>query len=127
MKEAKIENMPEKLREAYLKVDPDGLQNMHEKDAKRMVNFKDIPDEKIKSISAPTLIIIGDKDVITPEHALELHHQIPGSELAIIPGGHGEYIGEITTINAGFKESQLVVPLIEKFLDENSEKQEQTK
>ncbi|MGN6604873.1 MAG: alpha/beta fold hydrolase [Ginsengibacter sp.] len=117
IKDARIENMPKVLREEYSNVDPDSLQNMHDKDAKRMVNFKDIADEKIKSIKAPTLIIIGDKDVITPEHALELHRQIAGSELAIIPGGHGEYIGEITTIKPGFKESQLVVPMIEKFLD----------
>jgi pimeloyl-ACP methyl ester carboxylesterase len=123
MKEASIENMPQILKEAYSKVDPDGLQNMHDKDAKRMVDFKDIADEKVKSIKAPTLIIIGDKDVITPEHALELHRQIVDSELAIIPGGHGEYIGEITTIKPGFKESQLVVPLIEKFLDKNREYQ----
>ena len=116
---AKLENMPEQLKDGYKKVavDTNGLQIMHDKDAKRMVNFKDIPDEQIKSIKAPTLIIIGDKDVITPEHAIELHRQIANSELAIIPGGHGEYIGEITTIKPDFKESDLVVPMIEKFLN----------
>ena len=119
MEQAKLENMPEQLQRAYLDVKPDrdGLQVMHDRDAKRMVNFKDIPDDQIKSIEAPTLIIIGDKDVITPEHAIELHRQIANSELAIIPGGHGEYIGEITTVKPGFKESELVVPLIEKFLN----------
>jgi pimeloyl-ACP methyl ester carboxylesterase len=119
MKQARLENMPEQLKVAYKQIAPDtnGLQIMHDRDAKRMVNFKDIPDEKIKSIKAPTLIIIGDKDVITPEHAIELHRQIANSELAIIPGGHGEYIGEITTIKSNFKESDLVVPMIEKFLN----------
>jgi pimeloyl-ACP methyl ester carboxylesterase len=111
--------MPEQLKTAYKQVAPDtsGLQIMHDRDAKRMVNFKDIPDEQIESIKAPTLIIVGDKDVITAEHAIELHRQITNSELAIIPGGHGEYIGEITTIKPNFKESELVVPMIEKFLD----------
>jgi len=119
MGQAKLENMPEPLKVGYKKVaaDTNGLQVMHDRDAKRMVNFKDIPDEQIKSIKAPTLIIIGDKDIITPEHAIELHRQIVNSELAIIPGGHGQYIGEITTITPGFKESDLVVPMIEKFLD----------
>lgn len=118
MAQAKLENMPAQLKEGYKKVaaDTNGLQVMHDRDAKRMVNFKDIPDEQIKSIKAPTLIIIGDKDVITPEHALELHRQIANSELAVIPGGHGQYIGEITTITPDFKESDLVVPMIEKFL-----------
>ncbi|MES2592095.1 MAG: alpha/beta hydrolase [Bacteroidota bacterium] len=119
MNNAKLENMPEQLKAGYKKVaaDTNGLQVMHDKDAKRMVNFKDIPDDKIKSIKARTLIIIADKDVITPEHAIELHKQITNSELAIIPGVHGEYIGEITTIKPDFKENELVIPMIEKFLD----------
>ena len=119
MKQARLENMPEQLRIAYNKVssNPDGLQAMHDRDSRRMVNFKDIPDDKIKSIKVPTLIIIGDKDVITPEHAIKMHRLIANSELAIIPGGHGEYIGEITTLKPGFKESDLVIPMIEKFLN----------
>jgi pimeloyl-ACP methyl ester carboxylesterase len=119
MEQAKLENMPEQLKIGYKKVanDTNGLQVMHDRDAKRMVNFKDISDEHIKSIKVPTLIIIGDKDVISPEHAIELHKQITNSELAIIPGGHGEYIGEVTTIKPDFKESDLVVPMIEKFLN----------
>lgn len=123
MQQAKLENMPEQLKEGYRRVaaDTNGLQIMHDRDAKRMLHFKDIPDEQLKSIKAPTLIIIGDKDVITPEHAIELHQLISNSELAIIPGGHGEYIGEITTLKPGFKESDLVVPMMEKFLDKKDE------
>lgn len=123
MKQAKLENMPEQLKTAYKQVAPDtnGLQIMHDRDAKRMVDFKDISDEQIKSIKAPALIIIGDKDVITPEHALELHRQISNAELAIIPGGHGEYIGEITTLKPDTKESDFVVPMIEKFLDRKTD------
>jgi len=128
MKQAKLENMPEQLKTAYKQVAPDtnGLQIMHDRDAKRMVNFKDISDEQIKSIKAPTLIIIADKDVITPEHALELHRHIANSELAIIPGGHGEYIGEITTLKPNTKESEFVVPIIEKFLNKKEEKEQPT-
>lgn len=120
MNQAKIENMPAQLKEAYKKVSPDGngLQIMHDRDVKRMVNFKDIPDEQIKRIQAPTLIIIGDKDVITPEHALEMHRMISNSQLAIIPGAHGEYIGEITTLKPNYKQTDFVVPMIEKFLDQ---------
>jgi pimeloyl-ACP methyl ester carboxylesterase len=119
MKHAQLANMPRELKEAYLKVsgNPAGLQIMHDKDAARMVNFKDIPDEQIKSIKAPTLIIIGDRDVITSEHAIEMHRFITNSQLAIIPGVHGEYIGEITTLGTGSKEANFVIPMIEGFLD----------
>ena len=121
MKNASLDNMPEHLKTAYKQVaaDPNGLQVMHDRDVKRMQNFIDIPDEKIKSVTAPALIIIGDRDVITPEHAIELHRQIANSQLAILPGGHGEYIGEITTIQPGFQENFLAVPMIEKFLNTN--------
>jgi pimeloyl-ACP methyl ester carboxylesterase len=119
MKQAQFASMPEQLKTAYLQVTPNpgGLQIMFEKDVKRMVNFKDIPDEQIKSIKAPTLIIIGDHDVIQPEHAIEMHRQLANSELAIIPGAHGEYIEEIETLKSGSKEADFVIPMIERFLD----------
>lgn len=119
MEQASLDNMPEPLKTGYLDVaaDPRGLQTMHDRDAKRMVHFKDISDELISSVQAPALIIIGDKDIIRPEHALELHRLMAHSRLAIIPGGHGEYIGEITTLQNGFTENDLVVPMIEFFLN----------
>jgi pimeloyl-ACP methyl ester carboxylesterase len=119
MKQARLENMPEQLKEAYIKIakETGALQVMHDKDAKRMVNFRDIPDEQIKSIKSPVLIINGSRDVITTEHALEMHRLIPNSDLAVIPGVHGEYIGEITTLKPDTKESDFVVPIIERFLE----------
>lgn len=117
--QAKLENMPSELKEGYKKVavDTNGLQVMHDKDARRMINFKDIPDEQIIAITAPTLIVVADKDVITIEHAAELHKLIKNSDLAIIPGVHGEYLGEITTIKPDYKDSDLITPIINKFLD----------
>lgn len=120
MKQATLANRTEPLKETYLKTkpSPEGLQIMHDKDAKRMINFKDIPDEQIESIKALTLIIIGDHDLIKPEHAIEINRQIAGSKLVIITGGHGEYIGEIMTLKSGSKEAAFVVPMIEEFLDQ---------
>ncbi|PRD46349.1 alpha/beta hydrolase [Sphingobacterium haloxyli] len=121
MDNARLEDMPRQLKDAYLELTPDvrRLQVMHDKDARRMLDFVDIPDDKIKSIKVPTLVLIGDKDVITVEHAVEIHRLIANSELAIIPGGHGEYIGEVTTLKPDFKVAELVVPLLDKFLDKS--------
>lgn len=119
MKNASLDNMPEQLKTAYKQVAPDSnkLQIMHDRDVKRMLQFKDIPDEQIQSVQAPTLIIIGDKDVITVEHATELSQKLADAALALIPGVHGEYFGEITTLTPDFNEEELVAPvLIEKFL-----------
>ncbi len=125
MKQAQLANMPEQLKEGYKQVapNPNDLQVMHDKDVKRMINFKDIPEEQILSIKASTLIIIGDRDVIKPEHALEMHRQITNSQLAIIPGVHGEYIEEITTLQLGSREAGFVIPMIESFLAKSETKQ----
>ncbi len=94
-----FEEMPQIYKNAFLEINPDpnALYRMYERDVARMQSFPDISDEQIKSIKAPAFIIIGDRDVVTPEHAVQMHRLIPDSRLAIIPGGHGDYIGEITT------------------------------
>ena len=94
-----FEGMPQSLKDAFLQINPDSnaLHRMYERDVARMQSFADISDEEIRSIKAPAFIIIGDRDVATPEHAAEMHRLISNSRLAIIPGGHGDYIGELTT------------------------------
>lgn len=90
---------------------------MYERDVTRMQNFQDITEEQIKSIQAPTLIIAGNQDVVTPEHALEMHRKIQHSQLLIVPGAHGDYIGELTTVKENITHYP-VVQLIENFLQE---------
>ncbi|MCW3110052.1 MAG: alpha/beta hydrolase, partial [Segetibacter sp.] len=63
-----------------------GLQNMHDKDVKRMQTFKDWKEEDIRSIKAPALIVIGDQDVVRPEHAVEMYRLMPHGRLAMFPG-----------------------------------------
>lgn len=94
-----FETMPQQLKDAFLKVNPDSaaLYQMYKRDVARMQSFPDISVQEMLSIKAPAFIIIGDKDVTTPEHAAEMHKLLTNSRLAIIPGGHGDYIGEITT------------------------------
>jgi pimeloyl-ACP methyl ester carboxylesterase len=45
---------------------------------------------EMQGIEAPTLIIIGDRDIVTPEHAVEMFRSIPGAQLCVVPhAGHG--------------------------------------
>lgn len=117
MNNAQLKDMPKPLQEGFLKVQPDStkLQLMHDRDAKRMVNFQDIPDSLLQTIMAPTLLIIGDKDIILPAHLEEMKQLIPNARMAIIPGVHGECIGEITTLNPDYKQDY-VVEMFEVFL-----------
>lgn len=123
MKQATIDHMPQQYKDTYVKVapDPSHLKTMHDKCAKRMIEFKDMSDEQIKSIKAPALLIAGDADVITPEHAVEMYRLIPDCRLAILPGGHGDYMGEITTLNNDTQSTGfVVVPIIEEFLNKKT-------
>lgn len=119
MKQANFANMPQPLKDAFLKVNPDPqkLQTMCEKDIERMQNFKDIPDRDVKGIRAPTLIMIGDKDVTKPEHAVELSRMIPNSSLIILPGAHGEFLGELLSGKATSHAPDFTAGFIEEFLD----------
>jgi len=81
---------------------------------------KDIPDEAIRAIQAPTLIILGDSDLVRPEHAVEMFRLrgggvfgdtpagLPDSQLAVLPG----------TSHVGVaNRADWLVPMINEFLD----------
>ncbi|MCE7064987.1 alpha/beta fold hydrolase [Dyadobacter sp. CY326] len=121
MQHASIDNMPQPLKDAYLKANPsaEGLHAMFLRDSKRMIDFKDIPDELAKKITAPALIMSGDKDVILVEHSLTLSRLIPNAQLAILPGGHSDYLGEICTTTPNSIIPTLAAGMINEFLTKN--------
>jgi pimeloyl-ACP methyl ester carboxylesterase len=119
IKQADFSNMPQPLKDAFLRVNPDEnqLRTMHDKDAARMQNFKDVPDALLSSVRAPTLIVLGDQDIVKLEHAFELTRLISGARLLILPGGHGDYLGEAVMTQKDTRYPELTAALIEEFLD----------
>lgn len=116
---ATLASMPEPLKEGFLKVTPDKkrLQAMFDRDVERMSNFKDISDENLSAIKAPALVMVADHDVVTPEHAVRMSRTIPGAQLAIMPGSHGSFIGEVCTVMKGSKLPEMTVMMVEEFLN----------
>lgn len=119
MARATFDDMPQPLKDAFLKVNPDPrkLRAMHDKDVERMQHFAEIRDDEVRKVNAPTLILLGDRDVPTPEHAVELTHLLPHPHLIILPGGHGEYLGELIVAQQPSHYPPWTVGLIEDFLD----------
>lgn len=119
MQQADISNMPQPLKDAFLKVNPDPvkLKIMHDKDADRMRNFKDIPNEAVASIQCPTLIVLGDQDIVKIEHAVEQCRLIPSARMIVLPSGHGDYLGEILSAKPGSRLPQMTAGLVLEFLD----------
>jgi pimeloyl-ACP methyl ester carboxylesterase len=89
------DQMPKSLRDAYEAASPHpDLQRFVAKTVAMMRSFTDIPEEKLRAIEAPTLVMLGDQDVILPEHAVQLAKLVKHGQLAIFPGTqHGAYLG----------------------------------
>lgn len=84
----------------YMRIapNPDDFANLVAKVTE--LNTKHIPDltdEQVQQIQAPTLLIIGDSDIVRPEHAVEFFRLrgggvngdmagLPNSQLAVLPG-----------------------------------------
>lgn len=117
---ATLANMPAPLQAGFLKVTPDKnrLQVMFDKDVERMKTFKDWPDDGLRSIKAPALIMAADHDVVTPAHMIEIARLIPESRLVILPGTHGSIIGEAGSEKEGGKLPAITAALVEAFLNE---------
>src|SRR5436190_2269856 len=100
LENANLANMPAPLKETYLQIRNDtiSLQRMFDKDRARMLQFADWKDEELASIKAPCLIIAGDEDIVTAEHAVVMSRKIKNAQLLILPGNHGSYIGEATSM-----------------------------
>jgi pimeloyl-ACP methyl ester carboxylesterase len=121
MSRASFDTMPQPLKDAFLRVVPDPvkLRTMHDKDAERMRHFEEVSDDELRTLQAPTLVIAGDRDVVTTEHAVELSHLIPDARLIVLPSGHGDYLGElIVAADSDDDYPALAARLIERFLDE---------
>jgi pimeloyl-ACP methyl ester carboxylesterase len=83
-------------------------------------HIPNLSDQTIRSIKAPTLVIIGDSDIIRPEHAVEMFRLLgggisgdtpaglPNSQLAVLPGtSHTMVVGR----------ADWLVSMITEFLD----------
>ena len=101
------------LRTPYEAVSPDGPEHWPVVVAK----FKElvatqptISVEQLGGITACTLVVVGDDDIVTLDHTVSLFRAIPNSELAVVPG---------TSHFAAMEKPELVNRLVLDFLQRN--------
>lgn len=77
--------------------DPDYLEKLLRQISLLWWNVQDYTVENLKKITAPTLILSGDRDEgVDVEQAVEMYRGIPNSELAVLPNAsHGD-LGEVS-------------------------------
>jgi pimeloyl-ACP methyl ester carboxylesterase len=108
-------------QEAYARLapNPDDWLTLIEKKIIHDSEWKGWPAETIASIQAPTLLVIGDSDIVRPEHIIEMFRLLgggvpgdltglPKSQLAILPAS--------THVTVIFQ-AEWLASMIEAFLD----------
>ncbi|MEV4642307.1 alpha/beta fold hydrolase [Actinoplanes sp. NPDC049548] len=115
---ATFADLPQPYRDADLAVsgDPAHAERMFELDRELMLTgFTDWPEATVASITAPTLVVAADRDVVRTEHTVLLGSLIPNARTLIVPGNHGDYLGELAAaVDSGPLERTL--PFILDFL-----------
>ena len=106
----------------YMRIapNPDNFATLFAKKTEMDRGIQDVPAETVRAIKAPTLLIIGDSDLVRPEHAVEMFRLLgggvfgdtpaglPNSQLAILPG-----TSHVTVVS----QAKLLLAIIPPFLD----------
>jgi len=84
-----LESMPPMLVAAYDAVSPDGPGHMQVVFTKLVELYQKEPSHdltELEQVKCPTLVMLGEDDVPTVEHAAAIARAIPDSQLAVVPG-----------------------------------------
>jgi len=111
------DTFPPMFRQMYDSLSPDGPEHFPVFFNKLKPNWLSpgVPLERLADVQSPTLVLIGDDDCVTPEHAAAMVRALPaGSQLGVVPG---------TSHGLPFEKPDLVNRLILDFLeDQQAEK-----
>jgi len=98
------------MRDAYARVAPDPahFDEIAAKTSGMVHSLEGCTDDELRSLHAPTLLLVGDTDSVPLDHAARMLELIPDSELAVLPG----------TTHAGVtRRPNQVLALVGPFLD----------
>jgi pimeloyl-ACP methyl ester carboxylesterase len=99
---------------------PEDFSRLFAKKTRMDSETRDIPAEAVRAVKSPALLIMGDSDILTPEHGVEMFRLfgggrmgdspegLPDSRLAILPG---------TSHVSVVYRADLLLPMITPFLD----------
>ncbi len=109
-KTMKPEDIPAVFREAYAREAPDPEQwpTLVSKVMKLGLEFKGLRPEDVQSIKIPILVMIGDADIVRPEHAVQMFRLFPHAQLAVLP---------LTDHFSPVTRADWIAPMIETFLN----------
>jgi pimeloyl-ACP methyl ester carboxylesterase len=90
------------LRQAYDPFSPDGPEHFAVIRDKMVAMFETEPEldlVDLAGVSAPTLVLQGDRDEVTIAHSMAVADALPDGRLAVLPGTHGLPIEQPAVVN----------------------------
>lgn len=120
MAKATLDEMPEVYKDADRRLNPEPghLDRLFELDRQRILTFPGWADDELRRITARTLVLSADRDVVSTEHAVRMSRVIPGARLMIVPGSHGDYLGELGASGGDLRAMRTAIPYLLRFLEE---------
>ncbi|MGE0879128.1 MAG: alpha/beta fold hydrolase [Acidimicrobiia bacterium] len=116
-----LDDLPAAYRDGDLAAtggDEDHLRRMFEADREQMLNgFTDFSEAMLQSISAPVLVVAGDRDIMSMANVIWTAQTIPDARLLIVPGTHGDYLGELGAADGDLEAMHRTLPWLLAFLD----------
>ena len=83
------ESLPPMFEQMYAAVSPDGADHWGIVCAKVIQMWRADPAielDSLAAVTAPTLVMLGDDDIVSIEHAAALQRALPSAQLAVVPG-----------------------------------------
>jgi pimeloyl-ACP methyl ester carboxylesterase len=117
---ADISGMPEIYLLADREINPDDPAHqrlLFELDSQQMLKFTDWSPDELAAMTTPTLFVCADRDVVRVEHTLEMARLTPNARLLVVPGNHGNYLGERLAAGGDPSVMQRTLPWLLAFLD----------
>lgn len=104
------DRLPPELRAGYEQVAPRPADwpVLVSKVAAAARDYPGWPAETLRSIRAPALVMVGDQDIVRPEHAVELYRLLPDARLAVLPMTHHD---------APFQRAEWILAMLAEFFD----------
>jgi pimeloyl-ACP methyl ester carboxylesterase len=95
---------PTFLAASYAELSPDGADHypvVVEKLVHTHAEGPTLTVHDLRQVSCRTLVMVGDDDEVTPEHAVAFYRGLPNGELAVVPGtSHGLLVEKPAMCNA---------------------------
>jgi pimeloyl-ACP methyl ester carboxylesterase len=113
--------LPEQVLDAYGEVSPDGRDHLDvvvRKIVDAVATEASPTPSELRGVTCPTLVLVGDDDLVTLEHTMAMYRALPQAQLAVVPNAshlllveHPGLIRDMVATFLGTQPSPTLMPI----------------